>query len=81
MITQFKHTGEQFFESPFLNYSNSFYTFHFEETKNIVVRENYIDKTDIKEMEILKDKITFIRITAGMASDIGRNYMKKILNK
>jgi len=69
-----KNIDENYFNQEFLNYEKSFYTYNFNIDDNLIKNEKYINKIDIKEF--CKDKITFIRTTPSMCSDIGRNFMK-----
>ncbi len=80
VITKHKKTSENFYESGFLNYKNSFYTYHEEKRENPIIKENYIHKNDIIDLDIFKDKPLFVRITSGFCEggvNWGRNFMKK----
>lgn len=74
IINKYKKPTEDFFNSKFLNNTNSYYTYDIDETINII-KNNYIDKNKINTF--FKDKPTFIRITCGCSNDIGRSFMKK----
>ena len=81
VITKHKKTGKDFYEkSKFLNYKNSFYTYHEEKRENSIIKENYIHKSDIIDLEVFKDKPLFVRITCGLCEggvNWGRDFMKK----
>ena len=70
-----KKIDENFFNQEFLNYEKSYYTYNLPDN-NIFFNDRYIKKEFIKEF--CKDKITFIRTTPSLCSDIGRNFMKNI---
>ena len=74
IINKFKKPGEGFFNSGFLNQTNSYYTYDIQENSNII-KDNYIAKEKIKDK--CKDIITFMRITSGCCNDIGRKFMEK----
>lgn len=73
VITKHKKHDEGFFESGFLKYKNSFYTYADDSSKKII-KDNYIANADVKSH--FQSDITFIRITCGFSNDIGRKYME-----
>lgn len=82
VITKYKlpNIKNSFFNHEFLNYNNSFYTYH---TSGSIKKDNYIHKIDIRKQ--FKDTILFVRFTCGFCPEgvmYGRNFMKKYdLNK
>lgn len=74
IINKYKKIDNKFFNQNYLKSNQSYYTFD-EENKNNIINNKYINKTDVKKL--IKDKITFIRITCSSASDYGRDFLKK----
>lgn len=70
-----KKIDENYFKQEFLNYEKSFYTYDYDK-KNLIMNERFVKREDIKELN--KDKVTFIRITPAICSDIGRNFMNNL---
>ena len=75
IITKFKKTDNNFFNSKYLNHLKSYYTYDNNVNSNII-KDNYINNGDVKYK--FKDIITFYRITCGFCIDIGRDYRNKI---
>ena len=75
IITKFKNVTDDFFDRECLNYNNSYYTYDINKDDNII-KNNFIDKESIKTR--FNDKNMFIRITCGISSDLGRDYMSNI---
>ena len=73
IINKYKHYDKGLIER-FLNVPNKFYTYDEKSKKNIIL-DNYIKKETVKHL--IKDKITFIRITCSSCYDIGRSYMEE----
>lgn len=74
LINKFKKHDRDFFNSKFLTYKNSYYTYDLLNENNFIL-DRYIENS--KVAEFIKDKITFIRVTCSSCSDIGRDFMKK----
>lgn len=71
-----KKVEQKYFKQEFLNFTNSFYTYHTNDC-DVIINDNYVKKENIKEF--CKDKVTFIRITNSFCLDgvnYGRNFMK-----
>lgn len=76
VITKYKIIDASFFEKKCFNYPNSYFTYHENDRKNAIIKNNYIDKQTIKTM--FDDKMVFIRITCGCCFDYGRQYLSKL---
>lgn len=70
-----KNIDEKYFKQGFLNYEKSYYTYDSNEN-NLIMTDRYIEKNKVKDF--CKDKITFMRLTPSICSDIGRNFMNKL---
>lgn len=77
IINKYKNIKEKFFESDMFKSDNSYYTYDVDDNNNII-NKKYIKKKDVKK--IIKDKITFVRISTSMCLggvNYGRDFMKK----
>jgi hypothetical protein len=71
-----KNIDENYFNQEFLNYEKSFYTYNLDINNNLIKNDKFIDKKEIKDF--CKDKITYVRTTPSMCSDVGRNFMNNL---
>lgn len=79
VITKYKKIDTSFFESNYINYSNSYYTYHNNNRNDAIIKNKYIDKTDNKIK--FNNKMIFIRITCGFCingCNYGRTFMDKL---
>ncbi len=73
-----KKINNDFFDQPYINRTNSFYTYH-NDTFNIFTDNKYIKKENMKnfDKENKENKPIFVRITSSLCNDIGRQDVSK----
>lgn len=72
IINEYKKVDEKFFTKKFLNLDKSYYTYD-KEMNNQIKLERFVEKHEC--IEFTKNKVCYLRITCGLCSDIGREFM------
>jgi hypothetical protein len=74
LINQYKSVSGDFFNHSMFQYDNSYYCYDVEK-EGLVKTGKYIRNEDLPNL--IKNKVTFIRITSSSCSDYGRQFMEK----